>query len=250
MEVSKHFSHRHALRPFKVREGDQGFRTCSGCERDVSAGSAYRCTKPKCDFFLHSSCFSLPPQLHHGSHPKHTLTLLSPPPYAEEEFICNACGETSSAFTYHCSLCTYDLHVGCAHLPYSVKRDDHPHPLNLLFPGLVPETEDSDNQFLSCNVCYGSVTEQCWVYCCEQCKFNTHLDCAPNAADQPEQVGFDITGEGGGGDGGGEQEGASDHFASLMAAQNQLQLLQFQNRMAYQNARLMTDLGSSLAKLA
>ncbi|KAK4790598.1 hypothetical protein SAY86_017902 [Trapa natans] len=259
MEVSRHFSHHHALRPFKIREANQGFKTCSGCERDLHVGPAYRCSKPNCDFFLHSSCFSLPPELHHGSHPNHPLILLFPPPYPDKDFICNACGETSSAFTYHCSACTYDLHVGCAHLPFSVNRKDgHPHPLNLRFPDLAPEADDEDAVgYLSCSVCYGSVTEQCWVYRCEKCDFSTHPDCVAaidgsggqtegrrsDASEEDEEKGR----------GGGEEEdggSVSDHLASLMAAQNELQLLRFQNQMAYQNAQFISSLGSSLAKLA
>ncbi|PKI50592.1 uncharacterized protein LOC116210886 [Punica granatum] len=244
MEVVKHSSHHHALRPFTVREDNEGSMNCSGCEQDLSAGSAYRCTKPKCDFFLHSSCFCLLQQLNHGSHPCHTLTLHPTPPYPEKDFICNACGETSSAFTYHCSPCTYDLHVACAHLPMSVKREDHPHPLTLLFPS--PDTEDVD-KIPTCDVCYGTVTDQCWIYRCEQCDFHTHLTCATEAADQHEQPQSDALEEEGEDRGGGE---ASDDYDSLLEAQRQLELLRFQNQMSYQNAQFMMDMGRSLARLA
>ncbi|KAK4790426.1 hypothetical protein SAY86_017730 [Trapa natans] len=255
MELFKHFIHHHALRPFKAREaGEISYsRTCSSCRGDLTAGSAYRCSKPRCDFFLHGSCFSLPPQLHHVSHPSHPLKLLSTPPYPGKDFICNACGETSSAYTYHCSDCTYDLHVACAHLPHSVIRQDHPHPLNLHFPGLAHENENenTDDKIRCCSVCHGSVADQCWAYACEKCSFSTHLGCATEAADgQPEQsdesntsheseegVGADARRVGNG--------GASDHFASLQPAQYNLQVPQFQNHMSFPNPQFMNELASS-----
>ncbi|KAF5954346.1 hypothetical protein HYC85_007202 [Camellia sinensis] len=58
----KHFSHHHALHLSKVQEED--YIHCSVCDRCLS-GSAYSCTKQRCNFDIHKSCFELPQKIHH-----------------------------------------------------------------------------------------------------------------------------------------------------------------------------------------
>ncbi|CAD5321344.1 unnamed protein product [Arabidopsis thaliana] len=125
----RHASHNHPLRVFKARDEDEV--VCSGCELDLT-GQAFKCIKSDCDYFLHKSCFELPRETSHKSHPDHPLTLLHSPPYSET-YTCDACGEYGSGFTYNCSECQYDLHVGCAFIPETVEREDHEHPLTLLY---------------------------------------------------------------------------------------------------------------------
>ncbi|GMP41969.1 hypothetical protein CsSME_00011878 [Camellia sinensis var. sinensis] len=118
-----HFGHHHALHLSKVQE--EGYIHCSVCDQCLS-GSAYSCTKQRCNFDIHKCCFELPQEIHHKSHPKHALTLLSSPPYKEyNEFTCNACHEIGTGFTYHCKDCKFDLHVKCVRLLETVKREDH-----------------------------------------------------------------------------------------------------------------------------
>ncbi|PSS10032.1 Nucleoredoxin 1-2 like [Actinidia chinensis var. chinensis] len=108
----KHFSHPHLLQPSQVAESEEIH--CSGCEQPLS-GQAYSCTKPNCDyFFLHESCFNLPRQLCHRSHPHHPLSLLPFPAYPSGSFSCNACDQVGRAFVFHCATCQFDLHVKCA----------------------------------------------------------------------------------------------------------------------------------------
>ncbi|KAF9665450.1 hypothetical protein SADUNF_Sadunf16G0123800 [Salix dunnii] len=107
----RHFSHSHPLRPVDVKEEEEII--CSGCELDLS-GSAYKCTKSICDFFLHKSCFELPRELEHPSHPQHLLVLLSSPPCDDSKFTCNACADYGTSFAYHCTTCHFNLHVGNA----------------------------------------------------------------------------------------------------------------------------------------
>ena len=150
----KHFSHEHPLCHAEVKEED-GF-ICSGCELSLS-GSAYKCTFSYCDFLLHDSCFKLAPLIQHKSHPHHPLTLLPTPPYDGFGFTCEACLYFGHAFAYHCAACQFDLHVGCASLSETVKRDDHEHPLVLSFSAYIGE----DKIFI-CDVCHGDVPESCW----------------------------------------------------------------------------------------
>ncbi|CAK9144780.1 unnamed protein product [Ilex paraguariensis] len=160
----KHFSHDHTLNLSKVEEN--GAKTCSGCEKNLS-DFAYICTESQCTFSLHKSCFKLPIKIQHKSHLDHPLTLLSSPPYkADGEFTCNACLKNGGAFTYNCSICTFDLHVDCVSLPETVKREDHEHPLTLLYSSQhknVAEEEEEDSLVL-CDVCHQAIHEISWVY--------------------------------------------------------------------------------------
>nr|VDD16333.1 unnamed protein product [Brassica oleracea] len=135
----RHPSHDHPLRVFKSQEGDEII--CSGCELEL-IGQAYKCTKSECSYFLHKSCFNLPGETLHKSHPNHPLTLVHSPPYDQSIFSCDACGEHGSGFAYHCSKCQYDVHVGCAFVPETVKREDHEHPLTLLYNTPCKGSED------------------------------------------------------------------------------------------------------------
>ncbi|XP_028073565.1 uncharacterized protein LOC114275763 [Camellia sinensis] len=171
MKQFSHFSHRHLLNFTEVEEEDEII--CSGCELNLSGSAAYSCTKSNCSFTIHTSCFELPQRIRHRSHPKHPLILLSSPPYSDGEFTCDACGESGVAFTYHCSTCSFDLHVGCASLPESEDCDDHEHSLTLFYS--FPK-EEQDSIFI-CDVCHCPVAKNCWIYYCKVCNYGTHLDC-------------------------------------------------------------------------
>ncbi|KAK3004004.1 hypothetical protein RJ639_017891 [Escallonia herrerae] len=215
-----HFSHHHPLHLLKLQEGDS--KVCSGCEEDI-VGSAYSCTESQCTHFLHKSCFELSRQIQHESHPEHTLVLLSSPPYKEEgEFTCNACYRIGKAFAYHCSTCNYDLHVNCVPLPKTVQREDHEHPLSLLYSSPLKKTEKGDEDLsFFCDVCHTSINEICWLYYCEKCNYGTHSDCVNAAETDP-----------------------------VLAAQLHMQRLQLQLEMSRQNAQFIINMGQSLANLA
>ncbi|XP_059654312.1 uncharacterized protein LOC132301036 [Cornus florida] len=225
---AKHFSHQHALHLSEVQEED-GI-ACSGCEQDLS-GSAYNCSKSKCNFNLHKSCFELPKQIQHKSHLEHPLILLSSPAYEDGEFTCNACLQNGSAFTYHCSTCKFDLHVECSSLHETVKREDHEHTLTLLYsPSYKKVTDDGKEMIFDCDVCRCTVDEHCWIYYCELCDFGTHLDC----------VTAEIS-----------QEAAQEEspFAAKLRMQLEMQRLQFQVQMSQQTAQLMASMGQNLVNL-
>lgn len=179
-----HFSHRHPLEHLEVDEEDQVL--CSGCEVGI-LGSAYRCTKPSCDFILHDSCTDLPRQVKHKSHPKHPLLLDFFPPYSDGEFTCNACGNSGHAFTYHCASCKYDLHVECASLPETEVREDHQHPLVLVYSFQSNKAVEGKAEGKAvvenfvCYVCDGPIEMDSWAYCCSDCNnYDAHLECVSN----------------------------------------------------------------------
>lgn len=183
MKQLSHFSHRHPLHLIELKEKDQ--LLCSGCEVEI-LGSAYICIKANCDFILHDSCIDLPRQVKHGSHPNHPLILQFFPPYSNGEFTCNACGNSGHAFTYHCMACKYDLHIECASLPETEIRDDHEHPLTLVYSfgsnkvdGKAEEKGKAVEEIFFCCFCGGPIDKGCWAYFCSYCNnFGAHLDCA------------------------------------------------------------------------
>ncbi|MFS8026752.1 hypothetical protein Hanom_Chr16g01490411 [Helianthus anomalus] len=92
-------------------------------------------------------------EIHHKSHPEHPLTLLPQAPYDNKD---------GTGFTYHCSICTFDLHTTCVSLPETVNPDDHKHTLKLFYSCPV-----KDEDFY-CDVCHGEVQKDC---------YGSHLDC-------------------------------------------------------------------------
>ncbi|KAD4982533.1 hypothetical protein E3N88_19204 [Mikania micrantha] len=203
-----------------LQEDEEDEVICSGCEETL-VGNGYSCVEPDCNFHLHESCFHLKKEIHHKSHPEHPLTLLPQAPYNNKdgEFTCNACFSDGTGFTYHCSICKFDLHVLCVSLPETMKRDDHEHMLKLLYPCPVKHKE----HMFTCDVCHGEVQKDRWAYYCESCDYGTHLGCVDCEVCERD---------------------------SILDTQAQLQRLQLQMEMARQQAQFMANMGSSLANLA
>uniref|UniRef100_A0A1J3FMA5 Putative nucleoredoxin 1 n=2 Tax=Noccaea caerulescens TaxID=107243 RepID=A0A1J3FMA5_NOCCA len=178
----RHPSHNHPLRVFKAQEEDEII--CSGCELELT-GQAFKCTKSDCDYFLHKSCIDLPREINHKSHPDHPLTLLHSSPYGQA-YTCDACGQYGSAFTYHCSECQYDVHVGCAFIPEIVEREDHEHTLTLIYNTPCKGLEDGVT--FICDVCEETMSENLWVYYCKECDYGTHVhSCAVYEKHEPKK---------------------------------------------------------------
>ncbi|KAL1214271.1 Protein VACUOLELESS GAMETOPHYTES [Cardamine amara subsp. amara] len=178
----RHPSHNHPLRFFKSQEEDEII--CSGCELEL-IGQAFKCTKSECDYFLHKSCFDLRGEIHHKCHPNHSLILLYSAPYRRPRYICNACDANGTGFTYHCSECRYDVHVGCAFIPEKIEREDHEHQLTLLYNR--PCKGRKDGAMCICDVCKEDMLENCWVYYCKTCDYGTHTYlCVTNEDKEPK----------------------------------------------------------------
>ncbi|MFS8026744.1 putative chromatin regulator PHD family [Helianthus anomalus] len=193
---------------------------CSGCEENL-IGKGFSCSEPNCDFHLHESRFHLKNEIQHKSHPGHPLKLLPFAPYNNKnrEFACSACFGNGRGFTYHCSVCEFDLHVQCVSLPETVKRADHEHALKLFYSCPVKGEEFT----VSCDVCQGAIQKDRWAYYCESCDFETHLDCV---------------------------KGEKRERDSVMDTQVQLQRLQLEMQMNQQLAQMIAGMGASIASLA
>ncbi|KAI3796703.1 hypothetical protein L1987_39382 [Smallanthus sonchifolius] len=158
-------------------------------------------------------------ELMHFSHP-HKLSRVNLHEDQEDEVICSGCEETLvgngySCFTYHCSVCEFDLHIQCASLLETFKREDHEHELKLLYSCPV-----KDYSF-SCDVCHGEIQKDRWWYYCEPCDYGTHLGCDCEECERD----------------------------TVIDPQAQLQRLQLQMQMARQQAQFMASLGASLSSL-
>ncbi|KAK1424919.1 hypothetical protein QVD17_20260 [Tagetes erecta] len=169
----KHFSHPHGLVLVNIKHGKKNV-FCSGCQEPI-IGKGYACVEANCGFQLHESCFNLKNEIQHKSHSPHPLILLSTSPYKNTngKFTCNACFKDGTGFNYHCSICEHDLHVKCANLKETVKREDHEHVLKLCYE--CPLMGEEYTFF--CDVCSRVVHRDHWTYYCKECDFGTHLDC-------------------------------------------------------------------------
>ncbi|KAI8545713.1 hypothetical protein RHMOL_Rhmol07G0060000 [Rhododendron molle] len=112
-------------------------------------------------------------QIHHKSHAKHALNLLSRYPGADGEYMCNGCGESGNDSVYRCSTCDYDLHVKCAGLNEIVDRVDHEHPLTLFYSNPYK----GKGVIFECDVCHYNIPSDSWIYCCLECAYGTHVNC-------------------------------------------------------------------------
>ncbi|WOH00105.1 hypothetical protein DCAR_0519462 [Daucus carota subsp. sativus] len=97
----KDFSHKHNLKNHRLTEGQTV--SCSRCER-LCHNNVYACLQ--CNYFLHDYCANAVRYIkNHLSDTQHPLVLIPKPTYCSGSFICNACGETGSSFSYCCVLC-------------------------------------------------------------------------------------------------------------------------------------------------
>ncbi|KAH0882266.1 hypothetical protein HID58_058362 [Brassica napus] len=198
----RHPSHNHPLRSHKAQAEEEII--CSGCDLDL-IGAAFKCTKSECDYFLHKSCFELPRENCHKSHPEHPLTLLYSPTYESSSFACDACGE-----------------------PY-VERQGHAHLLTLLY-----RSPYQNGLIFNCDECHDNVPDNLWSYYCKKCDYGTHLhSCA--VEEEPKR--------GGGGSGntsrnsGGRSSAASD-LSAMLKAQREMERMQIELDMAMQSAKI------------
>lgn len=207
----RHPSHNHPLRSHKCAEKDEII--CSGCDLDLIC-AAFKCTKSSsdCNYFLHKPCFSLPSEIHHKSHPNHTLTLLYSP---KSTYTCHACGEYGSSFTYNCSICQYDVHVGCVSMPETVKREDHAHSLTLLVYGSYNQA----GLVFKCDVCEEIVPDNLWSYHGKECDYGTHLHSCKKEEEE-----------------GGSKSLANSELAAMLEAQREMEKVQTEIHLAMQSA--------------
>ncbi|KAK1274477.1 hypothetical protein QJS04_geneDACA009827 [Acorus gramineus] len=198
---------------------------CSGCESPVS-GFAFRCARCDCEFVLHWECVLFPREVRHSAHSEHSLTLAYKPPYASGSFACDACGGTSSAFSLHCSRCDFDVHIRCAYLAPAVVHQSHPHELVLTYS---PPLYDDKELRYACDLCGMDIDQKYWVYRCASCGFDAHMGCITEKG--PPAV----------------EDCPDDDSVDSLAYR--LQLLEFRQKMMYEQAKAMVNCHNSIKDL-
>jgi hypothetical protein len=158
----QHFFHHHPLA--STHYSTYYNPRCKGCGEEI-LGFSYSCRR--CRFFLHKSCSEQPYELQHPLHLQHPLTLLKTGPHHELCYFCNE--YILWGFAYNCSHCSFNLHLKCASIPFTLKPEFHDHPLRLLRK-LVSFT---------CDAC-GKEDKDMYSYVCTSltCSFMVHRNCA------------------------------------------------------------------------
>uniref|UniRef100_A0A2N9FQ97 DC1 domain-containing protein n=1 Tax=Fagus sylvatica TaxID=28930 RepID=A0A2N9FQ97_FAGSY len=170
MDHLQHFcDDKHPL-VFEENWTDRGYR-CDGCGEDVY-GPSYWCKENGCGYYVHhKSCAELPLGLHHPLHPKHPLILFSPQRYNNKEFPyknvkCEVCKGVNfyRQYSYGCSRCNFNIHIGCTVSPIQAEFHDHP---------LIPIGKSIT---FTCDICgkEGKGVPNSCVSCC----FLIHRRCA------------------------------------------------------------------------
>ncbi|KAH9669685.1 cysteine/Histidine-rich C1 domain family protein [Citrus sinensis] len=154
----EHFSHGHTLIISEVAD-----LNCEICYKDIN-GRCYGCAAG-CEFFIHNSCGTLPQEIRHSFHPRHSLKLVLP---EEPGYSCIACCLSVHGFRYRCDKRAVNLHPGCIKLPRGNQHPFHRHLLFLL--------DNFSGEHHECNACGKHFKG--FRYSCEDCEFNLDLDCS------------------------------------------------------------------------
>ncbi|OIT38183.1 hypothetical protein A4A49_31549 [Nicotiana attenuata] len=112
----------------------------------------------------------MPQQITHPFDEEHQFILLPKPIYPDGNFNCDACGENGDGFSYHCKTCGTELHILCAIFPLCVTHWSHHHQLDLKLSPPYPDKS------LCCDICKNVGTNH-WLYRCQTCGFDAHLNC-------------------------------------------------------------------------
>ncbi|KAL7251617.1 hypothetical protein ACSBR1_013459 [Camellia fascicularis] len=139
---------------------------CSACRRPCN-GFTYNCSI--CYFNLDLMCAFLVQKIELNFH-EHPLIPIQRPAL----FLCDACGIKHEGSSYQCGTCQFWVNQKCASLMGTIKHSDHDHFLSLTYS--LPY---EDYRFKSyCDICSKKVNRENWVYCCAECKYCAHVNCA------------------------------------------------------------------------
>ncbi|KAL7194244.1 hypothetical protein ACSBR1_034622 [Camellia fascicularis] len=164
--------------------------SCNACDTLCNT-FAYQCGECY-NFNIDVKCASFPLTIQHDAH-EHVLALDKDPGGAR----CNACQKEFGGYALRCSSrhCNFNLHIGCASLPRTVKHRYDKHALVLTYCPLDKE--------YCCKICEKEMNPKRWFYCCADCEVGLHPDCicdlaehlnfkfeAKNHSDHPHPLSF------------------------------------------------------------
>uniref|UniRef100_A0A2N9GYT9 DC1 domain-containing protein n=1 Tax=Fagus sylvatica TaxID=28930 RepID=A0A2N9GYT9_FAGSY len=167
MEDLQHFCHQE--HPLVFNQNERRGYWCYGCREPVY-GPSYSCKE--CGYFHHKSCAELPLGLHHPLHPKHPLILFDnwkwryeKKGFPYENGKCEVCKEVDpEQYSYGCSRCNFNIHIGCTVSPIQAEFHDHP---------LIPIGKSIT---FTCDIC--GKEGKGVPHSCGPCSFWTHRGCA------------------------------------------------------------------------
>ncbi|XWS75010.1 hypothetical protein CRYUN_Cryun01aG0048300 [Craigia yunnanensis] len=139
---------------------------CQICQETQDKGLVYCCST--CKFSLHVSCVSPPPTIKGEIH-EQPLTLF----WRQVSFICDACGTTGDYVSYICSTCSLIVHEKCISLPPIIKFPRHRHQISHTFI-----LGQRGIKTWKCRICPEEVNPQHGSYCCSDCDYIVHANCA------------------------------------------------------------------------
>ncbi|GAY63466.1 hypothetical protein CUMW_225860 [Citrus unshiu] len=121
-----------------------------------------------CEFFMHNSCGTLPQEILHSFHPRHSLKLVLP---EEPGYSCIACCLSVHGFRYRCDKCAVNLHPGCISMKANIAYEGHDEHLLFLVENMSYHEE--------CEAC-GLTTEGAFFMRCAECYLDFHVQCGPH----------------------------------------------------------------------
>jgi hypothetical protein len=169
IEIDKHHHWRERLHLIFIEElldkynGGMEEVVCPGCQ-EPALGPAYKCSIPKCTFFLHKSCSEqLSHVVQHIMHPEHALFLQLP----SSGNYCDVCHKyCDNSLFYRCFACNFDIDIKCVSRWRISAEDCLQHSL---FPML------HQIQF-TCTACAEESNDI--AYQCSDCRVLIHRKCA------------------------------------------------------------------------
>ncbi|PPR99143.1 hypothetical protein GOBAR_AA21515 [Gossypium barbadense] len=140
---------------------------CQICRETQALSPAYYCSA--CKFGLHVKCVSPKPSIKGEIH-EHPFTLF----WRQVQFICDACGTSGDCISYICSPCGLIVHESCISLPPIIKRfPRHGHSISHTF--ILGQYEIKS---WKCKICLEEVNSKHGCYCCSDCNYVVHANCA------------------------------------------------------------------------
>ncbi|GMN57953.1 hypothetical protein TIFTF001_027057 [Ficus carica] len=160
-------------------------RSCRRCcKKDCRV--MYSCHEDGCNLNLCIECRSLDTRVRSRRH-DHLLSLVEK---SSCEIQCDACQdsydhkknmveavpeefELTRSIIFRCMDCVFNIHFLCGPLPSIIRYEHHIHPLILSDHSTIED--DSDEYY--CDVCEKESDQAFRIYCCEECKYVSHIHC-------------------------------------------------------------------------
>ncbi|GLU11033.1 hypothetical protein SLE2022_278050 [Rubroshorea leprosula] len=142
--------------------------SCHLCNKSYE-GFVYYCSV--CEFgFKAADAFlqTITAEIH-----EHSLTPFS----GTISFVCNACGTDGNHVCFTCVECNLIFHSDCTSLRRTIKIIRHPHLLSHIY-----FFQDEEAGKRECNICHDKINLGYGSYCCSDCNYFAHVNCAIDEA--------------------------------------------------------------------